>query len=254
MNDGVAACAALVERADPVRFRAAMAAPVAARSTLFPLYAFNVEVARAPWVTNEAMIAEMRLQWWRDVLEEIASGGDVRRHEVATPLAGVLAAEDARRLDELVAVRVWDIYSDPFPDAQALSRYIDHTTGHLMWTAARILGASDETMVRDYAAAAGLASWFLSVPEWLARGHHPLPDADPAAIAGLAGAAMARLKTVRSAAIQGPARAALLPGAYTRYVLKRAARMPERVLNGTLTPSPARGTAQLMWQSATGRL
>ena len=35
-----------------------MAAPVAARRVLFPLYAFNVEVARAPWVTQEAMIAE----------------------------------------------------------------------------------------------------------------------------------------------------------------------------------------------------
>ena len=51
------ACAALVEKADPLRFRAAMAAPVPARKVLFPLYAFNIEVARAPWVTQEAMIA-----------------------------------------------------------------------------------------------------------------------------------------------------------------------------------------------------
>ena len=68
------ACAAIVERGDPERFMAAMAAPVEARRVLFPLYAFNVEVARAPWVTEEPMIAEMRLQWWRDALEEIAHG------------------------------------------------------------------------------------------------------------------------------------------------------------------------------------
>ena len=55
------ACAELVQRADPDRFMAAMAAPVAARRVLFPLYALNVEIARAPWVTQEAMIAEMRL-------------------------------------------------------------------------------------------------------------------------------------------------------------------------------------------------
>ena len=66
------ACADIVRRADPARFQAAMAAPVAARSVLFPIYAFNVEVARAPWVTSEPMIAEMRLQWWVDALEEIA--------------------------------------------------------------------------------------------------------------------------------------------------------------------------------------
>jgi phytoene synthase len=40
------ACAALVERSDPDRFRATMAAPVAARRVLFPIYAFNVEVTR----------------------------------------------------------------------------------------------------------------------------------------------------------------------------------------------------------------
>lgn len=66
----IAACAALVARGDPDRFAAIMAAPPAARARLFPLYAFNLEVARAPWVTKEPMIAEMRLQWWRDVLAE----------------------------------------------------------------------------------------------------------------------------------------------------------------------------------------
>ncbi len=65
----LAACAALVERGDPDRFLAVMAAPAWARARLFPLYAFNLEVARAPWVTEEPMIAEMRLQWWRDVVE-----------------------------------------------------------------------------------------------------------------------------------------------------------------------------------------
>ena len=76
-DDDLTACAAIVERADPLRFRATMAAPVKARRVLFPLYAFNIEVARAPWVTQEAMIAEMRLQWWRDVCEEIGQGGPV---------------------------------------------------------------------------------------------------------------------------------------------------------------------------------
>ncbi len=84
----IAACAALVERGDPDRFMAVMAAPVPARARLFPLYAFNLEVARAPWVTQEPMIAEMRLQWWRDTVEALACGGPVRAHEVVAPLRG----------------------------------------------------------------------------------------------------------------------------------------------------------------------
>ena len=100
--EDIAACAALVQKADPDRFAATMAAKPAAREKLLPIYAFNVEVARAPWVTQESMIAEMRLQWWRDALEEIKAGGMVRRHEVVTPLALVLDGESAALLDQLI--------------------------------------------------------------------------------------------------------------------------------------------------------
>ena len=74
MSDPIQACAELVARGDPVRFRATMAAPLAVRKALFPLYALNLEVARAPWLTEEPMIAEMRLQFWRDVVEEAGAG------------------------------------------------------------------------------------------------------------------------------------------------------------------------------------
>ncbi len=40
----IQACAELVARGDPLRFRATMAAPLAAREALLPLYAFNLEV------------------------------------------------------------------------------------------------------------------------------------------------------------------------------------------------------------------
>ena len=83
-------CAALVERGDAERFAALMAAPVAARGPLAVLYAFNLEVARAPWVTKEPMIAEMRLQWWRDIVAEAAEGRPARAHEVAGPLSELI--------------------------------------------------------------------------------------------------------------------------------------------------------------------
>ena len=62
------ACADLVARGDPDRWQALMAAPVAARAKLLPLFALNLELARIPWATKEPMIAEMRLQWWREVV------------------------------------------------------------------------------------------------------------------------------------------------------------------------------------------
>ncbi|ESW62088.1 MAG: phytoene synthase, partial [Rhodobacter sp. CACIA14H1] len=119
------ACAALVERGDPDRFAAVMAAPVAARGRLFVLYAFNLEVARAPWVTKEPMIAEMRLQWWRDVVAEAAAGRPARAHEVAGPLAALLreAGLPVEVLDRLVEARRWDVYREAFEDGAAFDAY-----------------------------------------------------------------------------------------------------------------------------------
>jgi 15-cis-phytoene synthase len=235
------ACAALVERADPWRFRAAMAAPVETRKLLFPLYAFNVEVARAPWVTQEAMIAEMRLQWWRDALEEIAEGKPVRRHEVTTPLARVITPEDARLLDELVAARRWDIYKDPFEDEGHFERYIDQTAGHLMWVAARRLGATDETVVRDAAYGTGIAAWLCAIPTLEEAGRVPLLDGTAQGVASLAERALGKLHAARAkrGKIPTAARAALLPAAHAGPVLKAAAAHPENVSEAAL-PDPRR--------------
>jgi len=233
------ACAALVERADPWRFRAVMAAPVDARRVLFPLYAFNVEVARAPWVTQEPMIAEMRLQWWRDVCEEMTNGGPVRRHEVATPLAGAITGDAVQALDELVAARRWDIYKDAFEDAAHFARYIDQTAGNLTWVAASALGQADEQVVRDAAYAAGVAAWLRAIPELEARGRVPLLDGTPDGVVTLAGDALVRLEKARTqrSKIDKPARAALLHVGPAKTILKYAVQDPAAVVQGRL-PDP----------------
>lgn len=225
------ACAALVERADPLRFRAAMAAPVAARRVLFPLYAFNVEVARAPWVTQEPMIAEMRLQWWRDVCEEIAEARPVRRHEVATPLEGVISAGHALLLDKLVAARRWDIYKDAFEDTAHFERYIDQTSGHLTWVAASTLGTADEGAVRDAAYAAGVAAWLRAIPDLEAKGRVPLLDGTAQGVRDLASDALERLKSARAARskVSSNAAMALLHVGPAEGTLRAAIREPSAV-------------------------
>jgi len=252
----VEACAEIVRRGDPDRFRAAMAAPVAARARLFPLYAFNVEVARAPWVTEEPMIAEMRLQWWRDVLEEIAGAGPVRRHEVATPLAAVLGRDEAVLLDGLVAARRWDAYRDPFADSAAFDAHIDATSGHLLWVAARVLGASHgEAPLRDLGYAMGVANWLVAVPELTARGRQPLVDRCPEAVGALARAALDRLGAAQAARGEVPPEA--VPAARAAWaagpILRRAAEDPRRVEEGALAPSEFRRRAGLLWRAVTGR-
>ena len=100
-----------------------MASPISARKVLLPVYAAAAEVARAPWLTKEHVIAEMRLQWWRDVFEEI-EGGNPRRHEVVDALAEVLTAEGAKSLDTMALARRWDIYKEGFKDPESLLKHV----------------------------------------------------------------------------------------------------------------------------------
>ena len=250
-NDDIIACAGLVERGDPDRFRTVMAAPLAARPMMFTLYALNVEVARAPWVTKEAMIAEMRLQWWRDVLEEISLGKAPRRHEVATPLSQILTPGDAKMLDQLVAIRRWDIYKDAFENADHFMNYIDQTAGHLMVATARRLGECDEAVVRDVAYAAGLAAWFQAVPKLEEEKRIPMVDGRAEAIQELAQSGLDRLAKTRKlrSAVSMAARPALWSALSAQKVLQQVITDPYIVAEGAIRPVQG----NLAWAALTGR-
>ena len=249
------ACADLVRRADPDRFLAAMAAPVAARAVLFPIYAFNVEVARAPWVTQEPMIAEMRLQWWRDALDEIRDGGDVRRHEVVTPLSQVLDKEGAALLDQLVAARRWDIARDPFEDEDHFRDYLDRTAANLMLAAARALGPVEEDVIRDAGFAHGLANWFRAIPALEAAGRVPLTDGRPDAVRSLAEEGLMRLRRARAASdnLSKAVTPAMLPVWQSASILSRAQKDPARVAQSALEPSPIKSRLSLMMRATLGK-
>lgn len=240
ITEEIAACAALVEKGDPDRFAATMAAPVAARRVLFPLYAFNLEIARAPWMSAEPLIAEMRLQWWQDALEEIATGGAVRRHEVATPLSQVVDVAGARLLMGCVAARRREAQRLPMAGTDDLRDYVAETGGTLMWVAARALGGTDEARARDLGSAAGLANYFLGVPLFLTRGINPLPEMTTAQFDDLVRAHLAMARRPggggRAAA---PQRFAELAGWRAAGILKRAGRDPAAIPEGRLAEPEA---------------
>jgi phytoene/squalene synthetase len=243
LDADLTACAQLVEAGDPERFAAVMAAPVAARAKLFPLYAFNIEVSRAPWVTQEPMIAEMRLQWWRDALEEIRERGIVRRHEVVTPLAHILNAEDTERLDDLILARRWDIGREPFEDIAAFRTHIRDTAGGLLVVAGQVLDRSAPAEVLEKAGfALGLANWLRAVPALEAAGRIPLVEGTQDAVRSLAHEGLEALAEARRGRGDIPkvARPACLPVAQAEAVLRRAVAVPSRVGEGALDPAPIR--------------
>jgi 15-cis-phytoene synthase len=250
-------CAALVARADPDRYRAAMAAPPGARPALFALYAFNVEISRAPWVASEPMIGQIRLKWWDEAISEIYDGRPARRHEVVEPLAAAILAADlpARLFHETIEARMFDVDAAPFASVDALSRHIGHTAAHLMEAAARILGAEGAAIpvIRDYAWGTGLAAFLRALPDYEARGRAPLPG--DARLPDLVDLATARIATARSHRDRVPRwlLPALLPGALATARLARLRRAPAARAPGVMELSPFEERARLAWVAATGR-
>lgn len=139
-----AACAATVRRADPDRYFSALFAPAEARPFLFALYALNYELARIAENVRDPMLAQIRLQWWREALAE-AREKTPRRHDVVEAMATAFSSFDLppELFDQMIDARTFDISGDEFPDYVALEHYLDQTSSTLMRLAARILDAGD---------------------------------------------------------------------------------------------------------------
>ncbi|HYZ64784.1 MAG TPA: squalene/phytoene synthase family protein [Acetobacteraceae bacterium] len=140
----------IVRRHDPDRFFTALFAPAAKREALFTLYAFNHELARAREVAREPMMALIRLQWWREVVE-----GAHRRHEVAEPLREALDADALKSHDLLALIEGRE--SDPATTLDDWASHLRNTAGTLAVAAGRSLGATEFEALRDFGAAYGAA-------------------------------------------------------------------------------------------------
>ncbi len=252
-----AACAALVEKADPDRFAATMAASPDARQHLWPLYAANIEIARAAYASDEALVSGMRLQWWADEVDRLMSGHE-GRGEAAAALGPLLRARPgiAPLLAGLIEARRWDCWRDPFGDAAALAAYLDATAGNLAWAAALALDAPPqaEQPVRQFARGAGLANWFDAVPALKGRGRAPLPDEGDEAIRALAVGGLAHIAEAGAARhhVPRPSRPALWPGWSARARLRAAAAKPGLVLTGKLPDPRLFRAPALLLRSLTG--
>jgi 15-cis-phytoene synthase len=192
--------AELVRRHDPDRFLCALFAPSARRDALLALLAYNHELARARDAARTPMIALMRLQWWRDAVEEAAAGKPGRRHEVAAPLAravgdalldpaDLLALADARETEA-------EEGEDAIPTAAAFGAYLRGTAGRLALAAGRLLGAPPEALpgLERRGTSYGAAGVLRAVPALARQGRCLLP-ADVLAANGLTAAKVVREPT-----------------------------------------------------------
>ena len=197
-DDDIEFCASLLKESDPSRFRSIMAAPEKLRPYYFVIFALNVEVSKAPYLTKEPLIAEIRLQWWLDVLDEIIGEKAVRKHAVATPLSKCIGKSHARELKKFVLARKWDIHFNGFDSLTELKKYLYETTGILFQVAAGRNVVTKDKYFHDACMAIALANYLAATPELKRAGKLPFAGLSPSEIGEQCRIAIANLKTAKS--------------------------------------------------------
>ncbi len=126
------------------------------RARAAALYALGVELRRIPPSVSEPPLGEIRLQWWRDSLDSVASGAP-RDHPVLQLLAhtGGVDARLRALAETGVDARARLLYGEPFTSADEIRQIHEAAEG---WMAAALAEAVDfeaavKTAAGDYAAA-----------------------------------------------------------------------------------------------------
>ena len=174
LSDDINQCANLVKQGDHDRYRIIMTLEPNLRSYLFVLMAANIEISRAPWVSRESLISEIRLRWWLDAIEEIESVQSVRRHFVTSPLENILNQSQTKLIKESILARSWDINLESHLSQNELFHYIDSTSGNIWAVAAEFLGSSQK-IGRLLGNAIGVIQYCKASNELILRGRTPFP-------------------------------------------------------------------------------
>jgi len=171
MQDAFAYCADLVRQADRERFLAALFAPAEHRGALHALYAFNVEIARVREAAREVLPGEIRLQWWREVLDG-GRGEEAHANPVASALLGMIERYrlgPPQRLTALIDAREFDLYDEPMATLADLESYAASTSSALIALATQILGADARAAAQPAGIAYAITGLLRAFPQHAAR-------------------------------------------------------------------------------------
>ena len=158
-------CRDMIARNDEDMALALAYAHAADRPRLEALFALQLEVRRIPGAVSEPPLGEIRLQWWRDALDEILAApeikgqraaGKIRAHPVVEALhrSGAITPATRALAERAIDGQAPLIYKDPFDDHERVSDFAFDTEGSL------IVAALDDTQNTDADAVAKAARAF----------------------------------------------------------------------------------------------
>jgi len=145
-------------------------APTPERRRLSALYRLAAELRRIPQIVSEPQLGEIRLQWWREALGEMAAGNPPRGHPA---LAGLEAAGGVDQAFLATGERGLEgearfLYPETAATPDALFEAFAEAEGWLARLATDNAGTADA--LADLAGAYGLARWGRQAAARLSQG------------------------------------------------------------------------------------
>ena len=165
---------------DRDRYLACLLSPADKRAPLAALYAFNAELARVRDLVRDPLPGEVRLQYWRDLIDGSAHG-TTEANPVAAALLDTVERFRLPRaaLHAMIDARVFDLYDDPMENRAAFEGYAGETASALIQLASLVLDAPAAVTCADIAGHAGVAQGvagaLLLMPLHRSRGQIFLP-------------------------------------------------------------------------------
>ena len=180
MDEPYETCLSMLREGDRDRYLCALLMPHRHRGPVAALFAFNMEIARIRDAVSEPMVGEVRLQWWKDLIEGQAHG-DPGGHPVASALLRAIDdhALPRQTLTNMIEARRFDLYDDPMPDRNTYEGYAGETASALIQLSVQILCSAESRTSAQAAGHAGVAQLtaglLLLLPRHCARGQLYIP-------------------------------------------------------------------------------
>jgi phytoene synthase len=177
-------CFELVRTKDHDRFLTVLFAPDELKEDLCALYAFNHEIAKISETVSEPMLGEIRLQWWREVIEGIydhiedKSKNNLRQHDVVEPLAKAIEEHKLPKnlFIEIIDGRTDDIYPENPKTMDDLEVYLRKTSSNITVLAGIIVGCREIEALEELGLAWGMLGIIRAVPYQISLNKIFIPD------------------------------------------------------------------------------
>ena len=142
-------CTVELRKYDYYRYLCCLLAPEKFRSKLLTIYAFNNEIAKIKDIITEPMAGHIRLQWWRETIDDIYNGAQKdHKNEIVSSLYELISKTKIpkKMFDDLIDAREDDIDFSTPQDLNDIKQYAINTSSnlfYLIFSALNINGQQD---------------------------------------------------------------------------------------------------------------